>query len=117
MTFGVGWQKPTPNNRLDNGSLVYHAGMAHTACCHCRLTRHHVQGAGQMTGIVVAFYADLQPLREDGLVRVVQTIAPLAAASEVLPVLSAQPQLLEAGGMLIWPSIREQRCTAQGQAT
>ena len=36
-----------------------------------------------MTGIVVAFYATLQPLREDGLVRVVETIAPLAAASEV----------------------------------
>ena len=47
------------------------------------LTSGHVQGAGQMTGIVVAFYADLQPIREDGLVRVVSTLAPLAAASEV----------------------------------
>ena len=36
-----------------------------------------------MTGIVVAFYATLQPLREDGLVRVVETVVPLAAASEV----------------------------------
>ena len=42
-----------------------------------------LQGAGQMTGVVVAFYADLQPLREDGLVRVVETVAPLARASEV----------------------------------
>ena len=51
-----------------------------------------------MTGIVVAFYANLQPFREDGLVRVVQTIAPLAAASEVLSLSAAQPQLLEPEG-------------------
>ena len=42
-----------------------------------------LQGAGQMTGIVVAFYATLQPVREDGLVRVVTTIAPLKKAAEV----------------------------------
>lgn len=42
-----------------------------------------LQGAGQMTGIVVAFYATLQPVREDGLVRVVTTIAPLKKGAEV----------------------------------
>ena len=54
-----------------------------TSHCIPALNAAVVQGAGQMTGIVVAFYADLQPIREDGLVRVISTLAPLAAASEV----------------------------------
>ena len=63
-----------------------------------------------MTGIVVAFYANLQPIREDGLVRVVQTFAPLPTASEVLPCLSSAQDLacfqhmFQSLFLRIWPA-------------
>ena len=41
-----------------------------------------VQGAGQTHGAVIAFYANLQRLPENGLIRVTQAIWPLAEAPD-----------------------------------
>ena len=48
----------------------------------CFDTRPAVQGAGQMLGAVVAFYAELQPLPADNLIRQTTAIWPLEAAMQ-----------------------------------